>query len=380
LRLWISVSFLVCSVRQSTDRPIRVRFEHTRYPQWGGASGYTQLTRTLDSKSFRAVLHGASDSDADLSKWLGRFKGPLKRFTAKGGMRWYKLSDLNAELTAFAAALARRFEIVHFLDGDHSPLYLPRLLRLIGPMRPRVIATFHQPPEIAASILNGSLLRWFDHVVVVSPSQLPFFRQHVAEDRLHVILHGVNAEFFRPAAAPNRTRTIRCVTVGHWLRNWGVFEDVARALSDISFDVVTGGGPDLSGLLNVRRFSGLSDHALADLYRSADILFLPLEQTTANNALLEGIASGLPVVATDLEATRAYLPAGEAILIQDNSVDDFVSALRHLQVNVTARLEMGHRARLRAETLSWGKIVLQYESLYRKTIGDCRASRQEKVA
>ena len=369
---------MACSVRQNTDRPIRVRFEHTRYPQWGGQSGYAQLTRSLDSRSFRTVLHGASDSDADLSKWLGRFKGPLKRFTAKGGMRWYKLSDLNAEMSAFAASLARRLEIIHFLDGDHSPLYLPRLLRLMGPMRPRVIATFHQPPEIAASILNGSLLRWFDHVIVVSPSQLPFFRQHIAEDRLHVILHGVNAEFFRPAPAPNRTKTIRCVTVGQWLRNWSVFGEVTRALSDVYFDVVTGSGPDLSGLSNVRRFSGLSDCALADLYRSADVLFLPLEQTTANNALLEGIASGLPVVATDLEATRAYLPSEEAILIRDNSIGGFVSALRHLQANVTARLEMGHRARLRAEALSWDKIVLQYESLYRKTIGDCRAPRQDR--
>src|SRR5262249_41217889 len=248
---------------------------------------------------------GASDSDADLPDWLGRYKGRLKRFIAKGGMPWYKLSDLNAELLAFKACLAGQFEVIHFLDGDHSPLFLPRLLRIIGPWRRGMVATFHQPAEIAASILNGRLLRWFDRVVVVSPSQLSFFRRYVAADRLRLILHGVNTEYFRPAPDPNRSSTIRCVTVGQWLRNWKVFAEVARAMSDVAFDVVTGKGPDFSALPNVRHLSGVSDAALAELYRSADVLFLPLDHTTANNALLEGIASGLPVVTTDLEATRA---------------------------------------------------------------------------
>jgi glycosyltransferase involved in cell wall biosynthesis len=361
-------------VRQSTERPIRVRFEHTRYPQWGGHSGYAQFTRNLDSKGFRTVLHGASDSDADFPDWLERLRGPLKRYIAKGGMPWYKLSDFNAELLAFRGCLARRFEVVHFLDGDHSPLFLPRLLRFIGPWRPRAIATFHQPPEIAAGILNGRLLRWFDRVVVVAPSQLSFFKRYVAEDRLRLILHGVDTEYFRPAPDPNRTKTIRCVTVGQWLRNWSVFREVARAMSDVQFDVATGRGTDFGGLTNVRHLSGLSDAALAELYRSADVLFLPLDHTTANNALLEGIASGLPAVTTDLEATRAYLPSGEGILVPDNRVDGFISALRQLQANVAIRLEMGRRARQRAEALAWPRIVPQYEALYREAI--CRPKRR----
>ena len=359
---------MVSSVRRNTDQPIRIRFEHTRYPQFGGHSGYAQFVRWLDPERFRTVLHGASDSDADLPSWLRCLKGPLKRFIARGGMPWYKLSDFNAELLAFAGCLGRRFDVIHFLDGEHSGLFLPRLLRLVGPSTLRTVVTFHQPPEVAGDILNRELLQWFDQVVVVSPSQLAFFRQYVAEDRLHVILHGIDADFFQPATTPNQTHVIRCITAGHWLRNWSIFTEVARAMGDVAFDVVTGSRVDLGGLANVRIHSGLDDAALAELYRSADILFLPLKQTTANNALLEGIAIGLPVVATDLESTRAYLPSGEGILVADKRVDGFIETLRRLQQNIELRLEMGRRARVRAEELAWPRLVSRYEALYQGAI------------
>jgi glycosyltransferase involved in cell wall biosynthesis len=355
-------------VRQSTDQPVRVRFEHTCYPQWGGHSGYAQFVRCLDPASFRTFLHGASDRDPDLPRWLRRFKPSLKRLIARGKMPWYKISDLNAEMLALAECLRRRFDLVHFLDGEHSGQFLPRLLRFLGPSSVRTVVTFHQPPSLLRGLVNPELLRWFDQVVVVSPSQLEFFKPHVAEDRLQVILHGVDTDFFHPAAAARRGDGIRCITVGDWLRDWSSFAAVARAMGDVAFDVVTGTKPDLSGLDNVRLYSGLDDGALAELYRRADILFLPLKETTANNALLEGIATGLPVVATDLEATRAYLPSGEAILVADNRTEGFIEAIRGLQRNVALRREMGRRARLRAEELAWPRLACHYERLYRRTI------------
>jgi glycosyltransferase involved in cell wall biosynthesis len=130
------------------------------------------------------------------------------------------------------------------------------------------------------------------------------------------------------------------------------------------FNVVTNRKIDFQGLPNVEAYSGVSDATLAQLYRSADILFLSLVHSTANNTLLEGIASGLPVVATDLEAVRAYLPNGEGILVVENQVDAFVDALRRLQQDVELRHDMGRRARARAEELAWRCSVRQYEMLY----------------
>jgi glycosyltransferase involved in cell wall biosynthesis len=353
-------------VPPDVKQPLRIRFEHTRYPHLGGRSGYIQFVRHLDCERYRTVLHGTPDTEDGLPVWMKPVRPWLKRFIQRGQMPWYKLSDLNAELVAFADCLSGRHDIVHFLDGEHSGQFLPLLLGLAGRSKVRTVATFHQPPDVANDLLNPKLLCRFDQVVLVSPSQLSYFRQHVAEDRLHVILHGVDTEFFRPALIPNRTSAIRCITAGHWLRDWEVFRAVAGAMNAITFDVVSGRPMVFDGLPNVRTHSAIEDAALAGLYRAADVLFLPLIESTANNALLEGIASGLPVVVTNLDAVRAYLPGREGVLVSGNRPEGFIDALTWLAGDADARVKMGQRARARAEALAWPHQVRQYDTLYQE--------------
>ena len=346
---------------------MRIRFEYTQYPHWGGRSGYVQLVRHLDPRRFQIDLHGTPDSEetGEFAQWLMPFRPSLRRWIKRGGrMPWYKLGDLCAEIAALESCSARGFDIIHFLDGEHSAQFLPRVIKASGLSDVRTVATFHQPPEWAQKVVDGTLLRWLDAIVLVSPSQLPFFSSFVPEDRLHLLLHGIDTDFFRPASSPPRLHRVRCITTGHWLRDWDTFRKVASVLGDISFDVVTRRDIKFEDLPNVNVHSGVSDAELAELYRSADILFLPLVQSTANNALLEGIASGLPVIATDLEAVRAYLPNSEGLLVVENSVDGAIGAIRRLGQDFQLRHEMGQRSRARAEELAWPNIIRQYELFY----------------
>jgi glycosyltransferase involved in cell wall biosynthesis len=280
----------------------------------------------------------------------------------------YNLSDLTAEVLALAACVAGRTDIVHFLEGESSPFFLPRLVRLARLSKIRTVVTFHQPPQIACRLVNEDVLRSVDQVVLVSPSQLPFFLRFVPEERLHVILHGVDVESFRPPELREETGGFRCLTVGHWLREWRVLRDVACASPEIRFDVVTGAETGLSGLTNVHIHRSIDDLALAEMYRNVDVLLLPLTDATANNALLEGMASGLPVVATDLPAVRAYVSDRGAMLVSNNTTDGFITALESLRRNVSLRRGMGRRARARAEELAWPRVVPEYEALYAKTV------------
>jgi glycosyltransferase involved in cell wall biosynthesis len=185
---------------------------------------------------------------------------------------------------------------------------------------------------------------------------------------VQVILHGVDSEFFRPAGSRRKAAGFRCITVGHWLREWNVLRDIAGILTDMTFDIVTDRETDFGGLANVCIHRGLDDVALAELYRTSDALLLPLLDSTANNALLEGIASGLPVVATDLPAVRAYLPDGCRFLVPNNAVDGFVTALRALQREVSLREAMGNNSRIRAQELAWPRLVREYEALYTRVL------------
>jgi glycosyltransferase involved in cell wall biosynthesis len=368
----ISDLFLACLGLQNINAPIRIRFEHTRFPHWGGRSGYTHFVQHLDPQRFQTLLHGSSDNDADLTLWLAPMRPLLKGLIRRGRMPWYKLSDFNAEILALASCLAGRTDIVHFLDGEHSAQFLPRMVRLANLSKVRTVATFHQPPQVAHAVVNGDLLRWFDQIVLVSPSQLPFFLQYVPEEKLRVILHGVDVEFFCPPESREERSSFQCITVGHWLREWKVLRQIAGILPDMTFDVVTDRETDLGGLANIRIHRSIDDSALADLYRSADALLLPLIDSTANNALLEGIASGLPVVATDLPAVRAYLPNGGGVFVPNSSVDGFVAALSSLQQDLPLRRAMGRTARARAEELAWPKLASEYEAIYMRLYQACR--------
>lgn len=323
------------------------------------------LAHFLDGRRIRTSLHGASDDDSDLPIPLAPFKPGLRRLLRRGGMPWYKLSDLAAEAKAFGACLTGRADIVHLLDGEHSGRFLPVLLRRARLSSTRVIATFHQPPGIVGDLVDPELVSRLDQVVLVSPSQRGFFSRFVEPERLHTILHGIDTEFFRPREPESHgAGRFRCVTVGYWLRDWRVFREVAGALPDIEFDVVTGRALGLEALRNVRMHQGLGDEELAELYRSADVLFLPLLDSTANNALLEGIASGLPVLTTCLEATQAYLPNGEGILVPPGSVPAAIEALSRLRDDPALRLHMARAARARAEVLAWPRIAPSYEAVY----------------
>jgi glycosyltransferase involved in cell wall biosynthesis len=350
---------------------IRIRFEHTRFLHWGGHSGYIQFVRHLDPQRYQTTLNGVGADDNELPKWLQPVKPTLERFIRRGQMPWYRLNDLKAELHACSGCLLKKYDIVHFLDGEHSGQFLPRLVRLSRFPKVRTIASFHQPAEIAREVINGNLLKWFDKIVLVSPSQVPFFRQYVPADKLHVILHGVDAEFFRPADRNAVTDNIHCITVGHWLRDWNVFKEVVLQLREFIFHVVTTAINEIPHLPNIRIHSGVDDETLATLYKSADILFLPLVQCTATNALLEGIACGLPAIVTDLESIRAYLPNSEGIFVANNCVNAFVEALQRLGRDVGLRHRMGARARMRAEELAWSRIVHEYEALYSKMLDRC---------
>lgn len=352
--------------------PIRLHFIHTKFPHWGRQSGYLQLINHIDCNRFSCSLTGTPDAENadDLPAILSSLTPWLKNWIKiRSGMPWYKLPDLSAELYAWRMCAQNQVDTIHFLDGEHCGAFLPRAIKKAGLSKIRTVASYHQPGELLDGLIDPSTLQWLDAIVLMSPSQLPFFRRYVCEDKLHVILHGTNVDYFHPPRRRKRSSVIRCVTVGHWLRDWDMFRAVATRLPNIRFDVVGTQARDISDISNVSICKGISDEALAELYRQADIMFLPLIESTANNALLEGIASGLPVVSTDLKSVRSYLPDDIAILVADHQPQSYVDAICELAENSTLRSEMEVRSLKRARELSWRQQVRQYETLYERLLG-----------
>lgn len=348
--------------------PVHVRVLRTHFPHWGAYSGINQFLNYLDLGKYSVDMHVVSDSDEDFPIENPRIREWCRRVVKKQGMEWYKLSDLAAEIRALRQFCRRKVDILHYLDGEHSALFLPKLLKGFGKFRPKLVATYHQPSDVLESLVNRKVIAKLDCVSVVSPDQLLFFKDLLPPDKIRLILHGIDTNHFGPSASSKDGCPFTCVTTGHYLRDFDVVRQVAeklKAYKEIEFHAVTSKPTGLDHLPNVIiHRKHIDDEELLRLYQRSHILFLPLIQSTANNSLLEGLACGLPIVSTFLSSVKVYAPGSEAVLIKDNDPQQFVETILHLFHNPEARRVMAQAARRRAEELDWRKIAPQYDSLY----------------
>jgi glycosyltransferase involved in cell wall biosynthesis len=123
-----------------------------------------------------------------------------------------------------------------------------------------------------------------------------------------------------------------------------------------------------SGCPNVVAVTGISDDQLLQAYQSADLLVLPLEDCTANCALLEGLACGLPVVTTDVGGIRDYVDPSCAVVVHPKDVDGMCDAIVALSHDEPLRRQMSASSRSRALRYDWKHVGSSFMELYQKLI------------
>lgn len=250
-----------------------------------------------------------------------------------------------------------------------------------------VIATCHQPVErmrerVSDPRDDGFLrgLRASDVIVVQCESHIIPYRDLFPGIQTACIPLGVDTLFFRRKNSRGTTSAPpRVLTVGNWLRDYTTWAAVVKQLRtrnrDIEFVVVANAdtqaaarnalGHDIRGVQFLR---GISDEALRTEYEKASVFYLPLTSAMANDALLEALSMGTPMVVTDLSATRDYA-ANCALYTGLGEVDGAVDTILNLLNDPAKASDMGNRARMHAErTYDWNVIAKSYRTLYRGLI------------
>ncbi|MCD4844216.1 MAG: glycosyltransferase family 4 protein [Methanosarcinales archaeon] len=115
-------------------------------------------------------------------------------------------------------------------------------------------------------------------------------------------------------------------------------------------------------------FKGYVDHDdIADIYQESDLFVLPSFNEGMSNALLEAMASGLPVISTDTGGTSELID-GNGILIQKGNSDEIAQAISTVMNDPEAFKQMGLRSREIAETMSWEAVAEEYCRLYMEIV------------
>jgi glycosyltransferase involved in cell wall biosynthesis len=213
----------------------------------------------------------------------------------------------------------------------------------------------------------------------------------IPEERIHRIPNGVDTRRFAPATATERRRLRRALGLpsssaialytGRLAREKGVdllLDAWARSASrgPRATLVVVGDGPERAalegharqlGIAGDVRFAGAAED-VASWLRAADAFALPSREEGLSVSLLEAMACGLPIVATDVGGTAEAAGAG-ALVTPAGDVAALGRALRAVLGNRRRARTMGAAARRRAlDRYGILEIARRHLELYREVV------------
>lgn len=192
-------------------------------------------------------------------------------------------------------------------------------------------------------------------------------------DIVEYVPNGVDVQLFcrRPnEKSPRMGRRLLCVgrlveTKGHVLAIHSL-ADLAPRWPDISLTIV-GGGPLRQSLLDRADELGVGDRLrilpsvvhekMPELLASHDYFFMPSYFEGLPVALLEAMASGIPIVASDIPAIRGVVGDGAATLFRVGDVSDMSEKLDGLFRAPKLCSEKCDRAFLKAQEYTWDGVA-----------------------
>jgi glycosyltransferase involved in cell wall biosynthesis len=204
-------------------------------------------------------------------------------------------------------------------------------------------------------------------------------------ERLRLWPQGVDARLFHPSRASREWR--EKFSGGHpeakillYVGRLAPEKDIERLKATLSATpdtclAIVGKGPIQRDL--ERKFAGtrtvftglLTGENLAAAYASADLFVFPSTTETLGMAMIEALASGLPVIAARTGAIHEVVSEGEnGLLYEPGSDEELVAAVRRLLDDDSMRRTFGVRARIAAEERDWKASTATLRGYYEEAL------------
>lgn len=171
--------------------------------------------------------------------------------------------------------------------------------------------------------------------------------------KVFITSNGVNTELFKP---------ISCIPDGTFNIGWtGNKSHTGKRVAELQEIVNSIEG---AKLIIQDRSEKVPHYMMPDFYNKLDCYCCPSVSEGSNNAVLEAMACGIPVISTPAGNARELLSDGEGILIKDD-LSDLREAIRFIQREFDFRMTAKIKARNRIlKDWSWEKRVKNYKEFF----------------
>jgi glycosyltransferase involved in cell wall biosynthesis len=290
------------------------------------------------------------------------------------------------------------------IDIVHIHLPLPPLIKTSHP----VILTIHTPmlsdnnyikirsvyslfTKISARFVSYPLelkhIESSDMITADSKSIAQELKEYgINPDEITVTNNGVNETLFCPLQKELNEEKKYIMYAGRIDREKGLFDLVEcgkyilNEKSDVSF-IIAGAGRDLKKLKKKIKKANLQDRftflgqvdkdVLVKLYQNATLFVFPSYHEGLPGAVLEAMACGLPIIATDVRGNRDLISTGEnGILVPQRSPKKIAEAIITLIEDEELRKRLGKNARETIENrYTWNAVSNKFLKFYESLAG-----------
>jgi glycosyltransferase involved in cell wall biosynthesis len=291
---------------------------------------------------------------------------------------------------------------------DTFPLFLGKTPLVVTAHDVPHYRQFHALPFLHLIYSRAKSIIVLSHHVA---RELKHYHGNVVGSKVRVMHHGVDVERFRPDVSTKpfyewlnlEPSFFTFMSFGFLGQGKGTdlavkaFKKflVRHSKSNIDFRFIIAGSPrdadqgyatSLKSLIDELRLKSqviITGYVPSDLVpsalASADVLVYPYLGVSQSGPVHRSLATGRPVVVSDIEGFREIITDGDnGLLIRENDVDSISNAFDRLYTNESVRLQIGDGARQYAEKfLDWKKVAGDTLELYRSITKTQRATCQE---
>jgi L-malate glycosyltransferase len=327
----------------------------------------------------QALRNGLGNADHEVS-WI-----PIDvRFPF--GLRWvrrlpYVRTALNQLLYLPSLLRIVRADIVHVFSASYWSFILGPVPAIVAAklLRKPVLLHYHSG-EADDHLAHwrrsvAPFLRMVDEIVVPSAFLQRVFASHGYRIRVIPNLIDMSQFHYRERAhLQPRLLSVRNLESYYQVENTiAAFAQVRKRFHEATLTIVGFGSHDqgvrrLTDLLRLRDvyFLGrVEPAALPAIYDAADIFMNSSILDNQPVSILEAFASGLPVVSTPTGDIATMLRGGQAgLLVEPNDPVALANAVTQLLQDPELSLEITRRAREEVERYTWGRVGMEWETLY----------------